>query len=94
MALDLGPYGVRVNAIVPGSVDSKGMSAELKQVRGETFPLRRVGEPDEMAGPVLFLASDDASYITGHMLVIDGGFLAQQRSAQVDIFPLSKFPNL
>jgi len=94
MALDLGPYGVRVNAIVPGSVDSKGMSAELKQVRGETFPLRRVGEPDEMAGPVLFLASDDASYITGHMLVIDGGFLAQQRSAQVDIFPLSKFPDL
>lgn len=94
MALDLGPYGVRVNAIVPGSIDSKGMAAELKRARGETMPLGRVGEVDEIAGPTLFLASDDARYITGHLLVVDGGLLAQQRSAQVDIFPLSRFPKL
>lgn len=94
MALDLGPYGVRVNAIVPGSIDSKGMDDDLKRARGETMALGRVGEVDEIAGPTLFLASDDARYITGHMLVVDGGLLAQQRSAQVDIFPLSRFPKL
>jgi 3-oxoacyl-[acyl-carrier protein] reductase len=94
MALDLGPYGVRVNGLVPGSIDSKGMAAEIKRARGETMPLGRVGEAEELAGPAVFLASDDARYITGHMLVVDGGLLAQQRSAQVDIFPLSRFPKL
>ncbi len=94
MALDLGPYGVRVNALVPGSIDSKGLSDEVKRSRGENFPLARMGEAAEMAGPAVFLASADASYITGHCLVVDGGLLAQQRSATVDIFPLSKFPKL
>ncbi len=94
MALDLGPYGVRVNGLVPGSIDSRGMDADLKRQRGETSPLGRVGEIEELAGPAVFLASDDARYITGHMLVVDGGLLSQQRSAQVDIFPLSRFPQL
>jgi 3-oxoacyl-[acyl-carrier protein] reductase len=94
MALDLGPYGVRVNGLVPGSIDSKGMAADLKRARGEAIPLGRVGEIEELAGPAVFLASDDARYITGHMLVVDGGLLAQQRSAQVDIFPLSRFPKI
>jgi 3-oxoacyl-[acyl-carrier protein] reductase len=85
---------VRVNGLVPGSIDSKGMSAELKRARGETMPLGRVGEAEELAGPAVFLASDDARYITGHMLVVDGGLLAQQRSAQVDIFPLDRFPKI
>lgn len=94
MALDLGPYGVRVNAIVPGSIDSKGLAPAIKQARGATMPLGRVGEVDEIAGAALFLAGDDARYITGQLLVVDGGLLAQQRSAQVDIFPLSRFPKL
>jgi 3-oxoacyl-[acyl-carrier protein] reductase len=94
MALDLGPYGVRVNALVPGSIDSQGLNPELKQSRGENIPLGRVGEVDELAGPALFLASDEARYITGHLLFVDGGMLAQQRSATVDIFPLSKFPKI
>jgi len=94
MALDLAPYGIRVNALVPGSIDSKGMSAVMKRERGEGIPLGRVGETEEVAGPAAFLASDDASYITGHMLVVDGGLLSQQRSPQVDIFPLSRFPKL
>jgi 3-oxoacyl-[acyl-carrier protein] reductase len=94
MALDLGPYGVRVNALVPGSIDSSGLKPELKQARGENIPLGRVGEVDELAGPAVFLASDDARYITGHLLFVDGGMLAQQRSATVDIFPLSKFPKI
>ncbi len=94
MALDLGPYGVRVNTLVPGSIDSTGLNPETKQARGENIPLGRVGEVDDLAGPALFLASDEARYITGHQLYVDGGMLAQQRSATVDIFPLSRFPNV
>jgi NAD(P)-dependent dehydrogenase (short-subunit alcohol dehydrogenase family) len=94
MALDLGPYGVRVNALVPGSIDSRGLSPETKRSRGENIPLGRVGEVAELAGPAVFLASDDARYITGHLLVVDGGLLVQQRSATVDIFPLTMFPTI
>jgi NAD(P)-dependent dehydrogenase (short-subunit alcohol dehydrogenase family) len=94
MALDLAPYGIRVNALIPGSIDTQGMDPEVKRERGKTIPLGRVGEPEELAGPAAFLASDDASYITGHIYAVDGGLLAQQRSPQVDIFPLSRFPKL
>jgi 3-oxoacyl-[acyl-carrier protein] reductase len=94
MALDLAPYGIRVNALIPGAIDSQGMSPDVKRERGETIPLGRMGEPEELAGPAAFLASEDASYITGHILAVDGGLLSQQRSPQVDIFPLSRFPEL
>jgi len=94
MALDLAPYGIRVNALIPGSIDTQGMNPEVKQERGETIPLGRVGEPDEIAGPAAFLASDDDSYLTGHTIAVDGGLLSHQRSQQVDIFPLSRFPKL
>lgn len=92
MALDLAPYGIRVNALVPGSIDTSGMPPAIKGARGENIPMQRVGEAEELAGPAVFLASDDASYVTGHCLVVDGGMLSQQRSATVDIFPLSRFP--
>lgn len=94
MALDLGPYGIRVNALMPGSIDTEGMDEEARRLRGENIPLGRVGDPDDMAGPALFLASDDARYITGHVLKVDGGMLAQQRSATVDIYPPSLFPEV
>lgn len=94
MALDLAPYGIRVNALVPGSIDTQGMSPEIKRERGQTIPMGRVGEPEELAGPAAFLASDDASYVNGHILVVDGGLLSQQRSPQVDIFPLSRYPKM
>ncbi|GAC1389637.1 MAG: 3-oxoacyl-[acyl-carrier-protein] reductase [Ktedonobacteraceae bacterium] len=94
MALDLAPYGIRVNALVPGSIDTQGMDPEIKRERGITIPLGRVGESIDMAGPAAFLASDDASYMTGHILAVDGGLLSQQRAPQVDIFPLSRFPKL
>src|SRR5207253_7537296 len=58
---------------------------DVKRERGTSaVPLGRVGEPEEMAGPAAFLASEDASYITGHTLAVDGGLLSQQRSPQVD----------
>ena len=94
MALDLGPYGIRVNALMPGSIDTTGLSLEQRRLRGENVPLGRIGEPHDMTGAALFLASDDASYITGDVFRIDGGMLAQQRSATVDIRPPSDFPSV
>jgi NAD(P)-dependent dehydrogenase (short-subunit alcohol dehydrogenase family) len=94
MALDLGPYNVRVNALMPGSIDTTGMNVQERALRGENVPLGRIGEPADMTGAALFLASDDATYITGDVIKIDGGMLAQQRSATVDIMPPSDFPKL
>jgi NAD(P)-dependent dehydrogenase (short-subunit alcohol dehydrogenase family) len=94
MAVDLAPYGVRVNGLIPGSIDSKGMSPEAKRERGEAIPMGRMGEPEDMTGAVVFLASDDASYVTGQLIAVDGGILAAMRSPVADIFPLSRFPKL
>ncbi len=92
MALDLGPYGIRVNALMPGSIDTSGLDLEQRRIRGANVPLERIGDPADMAGPAVFLASDDAGYVTGDVLKVDGGMLAQQRSATVDICPPSGFP--
>ena len=92
MALDLAPYGVRVNFVVPGLIRTYDISDELAAERGQVVPLQRLGTADDMAGPIVFLASDDARYMTGTGLVVDGGVLVQQRSAPVDIFPVSGFP--
>ena len=94
MALDLAPYGVRVNAIVPGAIRTYEISDDEAAERGKVVPLGRYGTAEEIAGPTVFLATDDARYITGATLVVDGGMLAQQRSATVDTFPLSRFPTI
>jgi len=94
LALDLGPYNIRVNALMPGSIDTSGLPLEDRQSRGENVPLGRIGEPADMTGAALFLASDDAAYITGDVIKVDGGMLAQQRSATVDIMPPSDFPKI
>jgi NAD(P)-dependent dehydrogenase (short-subunit alcohol dehydrogenase family) len=94
MAVDLAPYGIRVNALIPGSIDSRGMAPEVKKERGQAIPMGRVGEPEEMSGAAVFLASDDAGYVTGQMIAVDGGILAAMRSPQADIFPLSKYPRV
>ncbi|HLK38701.1 MAG TPA: glucose 1-dehydrogenase, partial [Polyangiaceae bacterium] len=78
LAVELGPSRIRVNAIAPGFVDTRLASAILKnddllkRVIAQT-PLARYGVPDEIAGGALYLASDAASFLTGHTLVIDGG---------------------
>ncbi len=92
MALDLGPYNIRVNALVPGAIDTSGLSLDERTLRGDNVPLGRVGEPLDMTGAALFLASDDANYITGSVIRVDGGMLAQQRSATVDIVSVDSFP--
>jgi 3-oxoacyl-[acyl-carrier protein] reductase len=92
MALDLAPYGVRVNAIVPGLIRTYDLTDEVAAQRGAVVPMGRLGTPEDLAGPTVFLATDDARYITGTCLVVDGGVLVQQRSAPVDTFPVEKFP--
>ena len=79
---------------MPGSIDTSGLGIDDRTLRGENVPLGRIGEASDMTGAALFLASDDATYITGDVLKIDGGMTAQQRSATVDIMPPSEFPKL
>lgn len=75
MARELGKDGIRVNAIAPGIMLTE-MSAGRQGDKLGRVPLGRNGRPDEVAGPVVFLASDMASYVTGVTLPVDGGFLA------------------
>lgn len=80
LAVDFGRYGIRVNAIAPAQIPhSHQVSVDPAAARG--LPLPRHGRADEAALPVLFLASEAASFITGHVLPVDGGLLAQLRTA-------------
>jgi len=80
-ALDLGQDGVTVNCIAPGpfltDMPLSILSAEEQKEFAKTTALNRWGQPDELVGPMLLLASDAGSYITGHTLVVDGGFLCR-----------------
>jgi glucose 1-dehydrogenase len=81
MALALAPYGIRVNAIGPGSIMTDILKAvatdrDAKRRILARTPLGRIGEPDEIASIALFLASPDASYVTGETIYADGGRLA------------------
>jgi NAD(P)-dependent dehydrogenase (short-subunit alcohol dehydrogenase family) len=80
IALDYGRQGIRVNAICPGDTfvarwreDGRVTDEESLRAMGAAFPLGRVGDVDEIARAVLFLASDDSSYMTGQLLIVDGG---------------------
>jgi len=83
-ALELGQYGIRVNGIAPGSILTEGTkslfySPENKQKADSLvshIPLGAPGETEDIAAAVLYLASDDAKYVTGHILVVDGGWTA------------------
>ncbi len=78
MAKEWGPYNIRVNAIAPGIIKTRLSEAlwkdpEVSRKAVSRIPLQRLGKPDELAGAVVFLASDAGSYITGETLVVDGG---------------------
>jgi dehydrogenase/reductase SDR family protein 4 len=78
MAQQWAQYNIRVNAIAPGLVKTRFSEAlwsnpDIAQAVMTRTPLQRVAEPDEMVGAVIFLASDASSYVTGHVLVVDGG---------------------
>lgn len=87
-ALELGPRKIRVNAVCPGTIDTPinqqaGAEAELVVVNTVT-PLGRIGTPDEAAAVIHFLAADDASYVTGTAIEVDGGWLAGPSIAMIE----------
>jgi 3-oxoacyl-[acyl-carrier protein] reductase len=83
LALELGPFGINVNAIAPGFIVTEMTDAtaarlkmepeQLRQLNAEANPVRRVGYPEDIAATAAFLCSDEASYITGQTLYVDGG---------------------
>lgn len=87
MAMDGGPYGVRANAVMPGFIttrlwhgwmnSAKDKAAEHRKDVAATVPLGRPGTPEEVAAAVAWLASDEASYISGSLLEVDGGLLSR-----------------
>jgi len=85
LALDVARHGVTVNAVGPGWVAS-GSQAEGEDVGGLNTPLKRSGRPDEIGRLICFLASDDASYITGQLVVIDGGNTIQEYKGPSELY--------
>ncbi len=81
LAIDHAADQVRVNAVAPGPTDTpmlrRRMSPEQMSARARSYPLARLGQPEEIAAAVLYLASDDASFVTGAILAVDGGQTAQ-----------------
>jgi NAD(P)-dependent dehydrogenase (short-subunit alcohol dehydrogenase family) len=80
-AREAAPSGVRINGVAPGTVETAltlglASSDDLARLGRERVPLARLGRPDEIGAAVAFLASDAASYVTGHILAVDGGWLA------------------
>jgi meso-butanediol dehydrogenase / (S,S)-butanediol dehydrogenase / diacetyl reductase len=84
MAIEFGPLGIRVNAISPGLIETPAVAAilgtgtdeRLRRWHEEQLLIQRIGRPDDVVNAALFLLSDEASYITGHNLVVDGGWVA------------------
>jgi 3-oxoacyl-[acyl-carrier protein] reductase len=78
VAKELGTRGILVNAIAPGFIETEmtdAMTPEARSVLNGLIPLERLGKPEDIASAVVFLASDHASYITGQVIVIDGGMV-------------------
>jgi NAD(P)-dependent dehydrogenase (short-subunit alcohol dehydrogenase family) len=79
LSIELGGTGIRINSIAPGLVETKFAGALMQtpvvKIMEQQAPVRRVGQPDDIAGMALYLASDASSYMTGQTMVIDGGMM-------------------
>lgn len=94
LAIDYGRAGIRVNCVCPGFIEGTAMFAAVIDSDGfrpfrdryrDAHQLGRFGRPEEVAAAMLFLASDEASFVTGHALVVDGGFTAGMRTGLSDV---------
>lgn len=77
LALEYAEQNIRVNSLCPGFIDTPIIPEESKQVLAGLTPMKRLGNADEMAKAVLFMASEDSSFMTGNSLTVDGGYTAQ-----------------
>jgi NAD(P)-dependent dehydrogenase (short-subunit alcohol dehydrogenase family) len=82
-AVELAPYGVRVNAIAPGTIKTPMSARHWQSAEPEylaeylkRIPLGYLGSPEDLVGPTTFLCSPESDYVSGHILVVDGGWLA------------------
>ena len=76
LALELAPQNITVNAVAPGAIETPGakMTEEARKGTESAIPLKRIGTPDDIAGAVVYLASDSANYVTGQIITVDGGW--------------------
>jgi NAD(P)-dependent dehydrogenase (short-subunit alcohol dehydrogenase family) len=94
VAIDYGRMGIRCNAICPGFIETPMLEdvmqamPEFRADIGRQVKLGRFGQPAEIAGAALFLASDDASYVTGQSLIVDGGYTAGHSHGIVELMGL------
>ena len=79
LALEAAPYNIQVNAIAPGAIETPGATQNEEQLKQtlQAVPAKRLGKPEEIAYATIFLASKEANYITGELLVVDGGYTIQ-----------------
>jgi len=79
-AVELGPYRIRVNCVAPGAIEIERTKTELRDYAGtwsKVTPLRRIGTPHDVGRAVVFLVSDDADFITGQTVWVDGGLFTR-----------------
>jgi 3-oxoacyl-[acyl-carrier protein] reductase len=85
LAIEVAKYGITVNNVAPGWI-ATGSSTEEERVAAENTPMRRAGSPDEVGDLIAYLASDESTYITGQMIVIDGGNTIQEYKGPSDLY--------